>query len=248
MRNVVRQIPNFITILNLVSGIIALFFAIDGHLVWAGIFICVAAVFDFLDGMAARLLNAQSQVGKQLDSMADLVSFGVAPGAILFTLLKFSLFDTNLPIYDLTAQWFEWLILSTALLIPILGAIRLARFNTLASEEPFFRGLPIPTNGLFWASLGLLLEFPRYKELFQLIFSTKNLVFFGIILSGMMITSLPMFSLKFKNLSVRENWYLYLFLLLAILLFAFFGIYGLTFVILLYIVLNLVFYLIGINF
>lgn len=151
MRNVVRQIPNFITILNLVSGIIALFFAIDGHLIWAGIFICAAAIFDFLDGMAARLLNAQSEVGKQLDSMADLVSFGIAPGAILFTLLKFSLFETNLPIYDLPARWYEWIMLSTSLLVPVFGAVRLARYNAAPKEESFFRGLPIPANGLFWA-------------------------------------------------------------------------------------------------
>ena len=101
MRKIIAQIPNFITCLNIVMGILATFFAIDGHLIWAGIFICVASVLDFLDGFAARILNAYSEVGKQLDSLADIISFGIAPGAILFTLLEFSLFGTNQPIYEI---------------------------------------------------------------------------------------------------------------------------------------------------
>jgi len=129
MRSILKQIPNFITSLNLISGTLATFFAIDGHLIWAGIFICLASVFDFLDGLAARALTAYSETGKELDSLADMVSFGVAPGAILFTLLEFSLFDTNQPIYEISGQWYEWLILFTAFLIPVFGAIRLARFN-----------------------------------------------------------------------------------------------------------------------
>ena len=92
MQKIIKQIPNFITTLNVVSGVVATFFAIDGHLIWAGLFICLAAVLDFLDGFAARALKAFSEVGKQLDSLADVVSFGIAPGAILFTLLEFSLF------------------------------------------------------------------------------------------------------------------------------------------------------------
>jgi CDP-diacylglycerol--serine O-phosphatidyltransferase len=138
--------------------------------------------------------------------------------------------------------------LSISLLVPVFGAIRLARYNAASGEETFFRGLPIPANGLFWASLGLLLEFPKYKELFELIFSSKNLIFFGLILSGLMVAPLPMFSLKFKNLQFKKNWYRYLFLIPAVLFFIFFGFYGLTFVILLYIFLNLLFYLLGIKY
>ena len=100
LKKIISQIPNFITSLNLVSGAIAIIFAIDGHLVWAAIFICVAALFDFLDGFAARALKAYSEIGKELDSLADVVSFGVAPGAILFTLLEFALFGKNDPIHE----------------------------------------------------------------------------------------------------------------------------------------------------
>ena len=248
MKNIVRQLPNFITTLNLVAGTIAVFFAVDGHLVWAGIFICASAVFDFFDGLSARLLKAQSETGKQLDSLADIVSFGLAPGAILFTLLEFSMFGKNLPIYDLPASWFEWLVLSAALFVPVFGAIRLARFNTTQNNPAFFVGLPIPANGLFWAALGLLLEFPRHKQLFEFIFSTKNLLFFAILLSGMMVSTLPMFSLKFESIKFKRNWFRYLLLLFTIIFFALAGIYGLIFVVLLYILMNLAFYLIGVKF
>lgn len=247
LRKIIRQIPNFITSLNLTSGTLAVFFAIDGHLVWAGIFICLAAVFDFLDGLAARLLKAYSEIGEELDSLADLVSFGLAPAAILFTLLEFSLFDVNQPIYEITARWDQWLILFSALFMPVMGAVRLARFNVKQTDEPFFRGLPIPANGLFWASAALMLEVPRHQELFQLLFSTRNLLLLGLFTSGMMVISLPMFSLKFQNLRLRENWYRFLFLAIAIVLLAVFNVYGLALTILVYIFLNVVFYLAGVE-
>lgn len=242
MKRTVRQIPNFITSLNLVSGSLAVIFAIDGHLTWAGIFICLAAVFDFLDGLAARLLKAYSETGKQLDSLGDLISFGLAPAAILFTLLEFSMFKKNQPIYEISAHWSQWLILFSTFVMPVMGAVRLARFNN-APDENFFRGLPIPSNGLFWASLGLMLEFPRYHQLFEIIYSTRTLLLMGLFTSGMMVINLPMFSLKFQNLHWRENWYRFLFLTIAIALLAVFNVYGLALTILAYIFLNFVFYL-----
>ena len=248
MRKIIKQIPNFITSLNIVSGSLAIIFAIDGHLVWAAIFICAAAFFDFLDGLAARLLNAYSEVGKQLDSLADVVSFGVAPGAILFTLLEFSLFGKNDPIYEISAHWYEWLILFTAFLVPVFGAIRLARFNTIAEEEDFFRGLPIPANGIFWASMGLMLESPKYYDLLQVLYSTKYLIILGVFMSGMMVINMPMFSLKAKSFQFRENWYRYLFLGLSLLLLLVFNVYGLAFIIFLFIILNVIFYLLKINY
>jgi len=247
MNMVIKQIPNFITSLNLAAGSLAVIFAIDGHLIWAGIFICLAAVFDFTDGFAARLLKAYSEVGKQLDSLADLVSFGLAPAAILFTLLEFSLFGKNQPIHLIAASWDQWLILFSALLMPVLGAVRLAKFNTLP-DEPFFRGLPIPSNGIFWASMGLMLEVPKYPELFQHVFSTRILLLLGLFTSGMMVITLPMFSLKVKNLKWKDNWYRYLFLLVALVLLVTLNVYGLALTILVYIFLNIGFYLAGIRF
>lgn len=248
MNKIIRQIPNFITSLNLVSGSLATIFAIDGHLVWAAIFICAAAVFDFLDGFAARMLKAYSDIGKELDSLADVVSFGVAPGAILFTLLEFSLFGKNDPIYEISAHWYEWLILFSSFLLPVFGAIRLARFNTNTANEDFFRGLPIPSNGIFWASLGLMLESPKYYDLLQLIYSTKNLVILAVFMAGMMVITMPMFSLKPHSFGMKENWYRYLFLGLSLILIVIFNFYGLAFVIILYIILNLIFYLFNVKY
>lgn len=248
MKKIIAQIPNFITSLNIVAGTLATFFAIDGHLIWAGIFICMASVLDFMDGFAARLLNAYSEIGKQLDSLADIVSFGIAPGAILFTLLEFSLFSKNQLIYDISANWYEWLILFSAFLIPVFGAIRLARFNANPTDEPFFRGLPIPANGLFWASLGLMLEMPKHQELLQLLYSTKNLLILGVFMSGMMVITMPMFSLKPKSFHFSENWYRYLFLALSLVFLLVFNVYGITFIIFLYILMSLAFYLLKVKY
>ncbi len=248
MKKIISQIPNFITSLNLVSGSVAIIFAIDGHLVWAAIFICAAAVFDFLDGFAARALKAYSEIGKELDSLADVVSFGVAPGAILFTLLEFSLFGKNDPIHEISGKWFEWLILFSAFLLPVFGAIRLARFNTNSSDENFFRGLPIPANGIFWAAMGLMLQSPKYADLLPLVYTTKNLVILCIFMSGMMVLTMPMFSMKPKSLSLNENWYRYLFLGLSVILLIVFNIYSLAFIIFLYILLNAVFYVLKVKF
>jgi CDP-diacylglycerol--serine O-phosphatidyltransferase len=132
--------------------------------------------------------------------------------------------------------------------MPVLGALRLARFNARQSDEPFFRGLPIPANGIFWASMGLMLEFPKYPELFQLIFSTQNLLILGLFTSGIMIITLPMFSLKVKNLKMKDNWHRYIFLVIAITLIILLNVYGLALTILVYIFLNIGFYLAGIRY
>ncbi len=247
MKNIIKQIPNFITSLNLVSGVMATIFAVDGHLIWAGIFICAASIFDFLDGLAARALKAYSETGKQLDSLSDLVSFGVAPGAILFTLLEFSLYGKNQPIYEISGQWYEWIILFSSFLLPVFGAIRLARFNVFSSDEKFFRGLPIPSNGLFWASMGLMLEFPRYQQYFEHIYSTRILVMLGIFTAGMMVINLPMFSLKMSNLKWRDNWHRYIFILMSGIILLVLNVYGLAVIILLYILLNLIFYILKVR-
>lgn len=229
-------------------GILATIFAIDGHLIWAGIFILVASGLDFLDGLAARLLNAYSEIGKQLDSLADIVSFGIAPGAILFTLLEFSLFEINQPIYEISANWYEWAILFSAFLVPVFGAIRLARFNVDISDETFFRGLPIPANGIFWASMGLMLEVPTYQEYFQVIYSTNLLLILGIFMSGMMVITMPMFSFKTKTIDFKTNWYRYLLVLISIVLFVLLNVYSIPLIIFTYILMNLVFYLLKIDF
>lgn len=232
----------------MVSGSLAIIFAIDGHLVWAAIFIFAAAILDFFDGFAARALKAYSNVGKELDSLADVVSFGVAPGAILFTLLEFSLFGKNDPIHEISGDWLDWMVLFSAFLLPVFGAVRLARFNTNESDENFFRGLPIPANGIFWASMGLMLQSPKYADLLPLVYTTKNLLILGVFMAGMMVINMPMFSMKAKSLAFKENWYRYLFLALSVLLFVVVNIYGLALIVFLYILMNAIFYLMKVKY
>lgn len=240
-------IPNFITMLNLLSGTMAVFFAIDGELGWAGVFICIAAIFDFFDGFTARLLKAYSIIGKHLDSLADIISFGLAPGAIAFTLFEYSIFFQNQPIYEIDATWKEWLALYSSFLIPLFSAYRLAKFNADKNQETSFRGLPTPANALLWASFGLMLEFPEYEEILLYIFTTKNLLILVIITSVLLVTSIPMFSLKFSNFSWKDNWIKYIFLMISLVLLLFFNIYGLSLIILLYIFASFVYYILNIN-
>ena len=149
--NLRRSIPNFLTLCNLASGVVSITMVIQGDLTWAAVFIFIAAVFDFLDGTAARLLDARSELGKQLDSLADVVSFGVAPAVIIFTLLSAGC--------EGSCNILERLRITPyfAMLIPVMSAIRLGRFNLDLRQEEHFIGLPTPANALFFASIPLIL-------------------------------------------------------------------------------------------
>ncbi len=247
-RNIFNWVPNFVTSLSVVCGVLATFFAIDGHLEFAGIFIIAASIFDFMDGLAARLLNAYSEMGKQLDSLADVISFGVAPAAILFTMLEFSLFGKNQPIYEIQGNTLDWLILASALLIPVFAALRLAKFNIDDNQTSNFKGLPTPANAILWASFGLILHFQEHAELLKLIFSSKNLVLLSVITSLLLVSRVPMFSLKFKNLSWSNNWFRFVFFLMAILLIILFNVYALPLIIVGYILYNFVLYIVKVDF
>ncbi len=247
-KNIFWWLPNTITSISIVCGISATFFAIDGHLGLAGIFIILAAILDFLDGFAARLLKAYSEIGKQLDSLADMVSFGVAPAAILFTLLEVSLFGENNLLHEIEGKWHEWAVLCTAFLIPIFAALRLAKFNIDTEQSANFKGLPTPANAILWASFGLMLLSPDHAELTQLIFTTKNLVFIAVITSLLMVSGIPMFSLKFKNLRWKNNWYRYLYLSICITLLIWLKVFALQLFIVTYILLSFLFYLLKVEF
>jgi len=155
-----KIIPSFFTSLNLAAGCISIVFALKGELNIAGILIIVAAVLDLLDGMFARILNAVSEFGKQLDSLSDVVSFGVAPSMIIMQLMQYSLiavepaasFDIGNP-----SVW-NMIIMYSAFLIAVFSALRLAKFNIDASQQKSFKGLPTPANALMITSLGFILE------------------------------------------------------------------------------------------
>lgn len=233
-------VPNFITSLNLASGSLAVFFGIEGELGWAAIFIFAAAVFDFLDGMSARLLKAYSEIGKQLDSLADLVSFGLAPAAMLFTMIELAIFKKNAPIFEIEATTMQWIFLYSVLIVPIAGAFRLAKFNLDTRQSESFLGLPIPANAIFYASLGLILELGTTPAINHLILNRFNLITAIVLFSSLMISEIPMFSLKFKNLKWQDNQIRFLFLALCLILIVLLKFYAIPLIILSYILISVV--------
>ncbi len=190
-----KILPNFITLLNLLSGIFAIFFALNGHLGWAGYFIFFAAFFDFIDGFVARLLKVSSEIGKELDSLSDLISFGVAPGFIVYgVLLKVN------DITSLSLLSVEMLVLLfVPFLMPLFGAYRLARFNVKHFKEKGFTGLPIPANGIFHAGVGILFATQIGNEPFSPLVMTI-LIDFSLLLFGfLMVSNIKMISLKLSS-------------------------------------------------
>ena len=211
-----KQVPNLFTLLNLVFGCIAivcilqngLTLSVDengGALVvmpekifMASVFIGCAAVIDFLDGFVARMLKASSDMGKQLDSLADVVSFGVAPGLIIYQFLRLS-FAQQEDGLDINMFW-----LLPAFIIPCAGAYRLARFNIDTEQSYGFKGVPIPAAGLFIASFPLIYWYNSDAWLIQLL--TNQWFWYGVILviSYLMVSKLPMMALKFNPFSFKK--------------------------------------------
>lgn len=233
-------VPNAITAMNLVCGSLSVFFAVDGQLGLAAVFIFAAAVFDFLDGFSARLLKAYSSIGKELDSLADLISFGLAPAAIIFTMLELTLFGKNQHIQDIEANWSQWILLYSSLIIPVAGAFRLAKFNTDDRQSEQFLGMPIPANAIYFASLALMLVLGNQSIAEPIILNKYTLLASIFASSFLMVSELPMFSLKFKNLNLKENALRFFFLGVTVLMLIFLQIYALPLIIIWYVFLSIV--------
>lgn len=252
-----KNIPNLFTLLNLFCGLVAIILSFHGgkSVMLAGYFIYIAAIFDFFDGFAARALKATSAFGKELDSLSDMVSFGVAPSVILYAMLKTSMqvkqFAFTLPAVDI-------LILLSPLLVAIFSAIRLAKFNIDTRQSESFLGLATPACAMFIASLPIIAEFtPNNLFLDQNVFGRamdKNIYFFlasmyfcdivnnwtvivpiSLFLSMMLVINLPMFSLKFKNYSFEDNKLKYSFLIVSTLFFAVLQILAVPIIFILYV-------------
>lgn len=206
-----KQIPNLFTLLNLVFGCIAIIYIFkdDGFLftnkngefsiglMIGAMYIFFAAVIDFLDGFVARLFGATSEMGAQLDSLADIVSFGVAPAMIIYRLLQHAYGQTGL---SLIPFWY----LMPALLIPCAGAWRLARFNIDKTQTYYFRGVPIPAAGLTFASFPFIIN-ADVKWLNNLFMQPLSLYTAIGVISILMVSNIPLISLKFKNFSIKNN-------------------------------------------
>ncbi len=225
--NIRKHIPNTVTCMSLVSGCVATVMALQGDLWWAAVWIIVAAVFDFMDGFAARLLKAYSPMGKELDSLSDVVSFGVAPGMIVFWMLS----KACLSLGD-AARYVPYL----AFVIPAFSALRLAKFNIDERQTTSFIGMPVPAHALFWASAGYSLA--PLAEAQPVLFVVATLLV-AFTTSLLLVSEIPMFSLKVKSLAWKGNERRYILVGCAVLFVAFFGMLGIAGTILLYILLSL---------
>ena len=214
-----KQIPNLFTLLNLFLGATAIIFILqtgqtiafinnEGYtmvdlpekITWGSILIFCAAIVDFLDGFLARLFKSPSAIGKQLDSLSDVVSFGVAPGLIIYQLLRISYAQEENGL-DISIAF-----LLPALIIPCAAAWRLAKFNLDDSQQYSFKGLPTPAAGLFVASLPLILKFPPdIINITDFIINKWILYIIIILLSFLMVSNLPLMSFKFKDFSLKNN-------------------------------------------
>ena len=224
-----KHIPNIITLANLVSGCIAVTMAFQGNFQWVMFWIMIAAVCDFLDGAMARALRVQSSLGKELDSLADVVSFGVAPSMAVFVLMRDTLLfaDFLAPI----AVFIPYL----AFLIPVFSAYRLAKFNIDERQTSSFLGLPTPADGLFWASycFGIL---PFVSGCYYVLFLTLFLIF---VMSFLMVSEIPMFSFKMKKFGFRGNERQIAIALIAVILIILLGSIGIAISIVAYILLSI---------
>ena len=225
---ITRHIPNIVTCCNLLSGCVASVMAFQSNYEAAILFIILGAVFDFFDGMLARLLDVSGPLGKELDSLADDITFGFAPSAIVFSLFK----EVEYPAYIQPVEdYFPY----TAFIIAAFSALRLGKFNIDPRQSSSFIGLPTPANALFWSSLVV----GGHSFLVSESFNALYLFILVALMSYLLIAELPMFSLKFKNLSWKDNKTSYIFLLVCIPLLIVFHISGFAAIILWYILLSL---------
>ncbi|MDR2935920.1 MAG: CDP-diacylglycerol--serine O-phosphatidyltransferase [Rikenellaceae bacterium] len=225
-------IPNVITLLNLLAGCLAVVAALDHNPPEAFWWIAFAAVCDFLDGFTARTLRSYSEVGKQLDSLADMVSFGVAPAMILFAMLQ------DFP--DLPGG-----VACVAFLVALFSALRLAKFNIDTRQGDEFIGFPTPANALLIASVGFVAVRGSDPWIGALAHDAIGLAALAVSLSLLLVSEIRMFSFKFKNFSLKDNALRYAFLLYAVVLLAWLQVNALPWIIITYIILSTVIDLFG---
>ncbi|MFN4973529.1 MAG: CDP-diacylglycerol--serine O-phosphatidyltransferase [Bacteroidota bacterium] len=228
MNQVKQHIPNALTSANLVFGCLAIMQALDGRLQQASYFIFAAAILDFFDGFVARALKAQSELGKQLDSLADVVSFGVAPGMIFY------MFGSSC----LATDGFCY-VPYLSLLIPVFSALRLAKFNIDTRQTDRFIGLPTPANAMFMASLPFLPG--MYGEVLdQVLKSELFLKLVPLISAYLLVAEIPLIALKFKSFSVSANLYRYALILVSCVSVLLFNAGGIAAAVIFYIVLSVI--------
>ncbi len=224
---ITKNIPNTITCCNLICGAIATYFAFLGLYEKAFLFIVLGAVFDFFDGMSARLLGVSSPIGKELDSLADVITFGLAPSAMVYSVLL-SICKEN------TWGLFAEIVPFSAFIMAAFSALRLAKFNLDERQTTSFIGLPTPANALFWASLIVGLE----NCLSQSVEMVIGVVALMLLMSYMLVAEVPMFALKFKHWGWKGNEIKYIFVVSCVPLIVFLRVSGFAAIVAWYVLLS----------
>ncbi len=259
--NIKKHIPNAITCGNLLCGCLAIVKAFEGDLVWAAYLVGIALVLDFFDGFTARLLNVASPIGKDLDSLADMVTFGVVPGLVMFQIINYVTLmhiysydwpndiggkphidtDGSMDAFKNYLQYFKY----SAFIIPIFSAVRLAKFNNDTRQSDSFIGLPTPANAMFICSIPLI--FHISVEDGQPIFDINTiflnpivLCLVSCVLSLLLVAPIPLIALKFKNFGWADNKMRFMLIGLSVICLAVFQFVGIPLAIILYILLSVI--------
>jgi len=254
------NLANLFTSFNLISGVLAIVFAVSGHLFLAVMFVFAGAVFDFLDGLIARLFKTSGEMGKQLDSLADMVSFGVAPGVIMMVVLtidlkmyyssEFLIGESALFINSSFSIWVNGVVGGfrgvsvlplTALMIPFFSLFRLAKFNLDTRQTTSFIGLPTPANTLFFMTypLALTLSFNGVGS-FEVLFNPVIILSVIMLMGLLMVSEVPLFSLKVNKLSFKGNEIRVVFLLISLILILLFKVWAIALIVFLYLILSII--------
>ena len=240
-----REIPNIITLFNLLCGVLAIVFLFESNnVIIPSLLILMGAFFDFFDGLAARLLKVESAIGRELDSLADVVTFGVAPALMTLVLLKGKAGFVD-------GQW-SFLVF-IPLFMALMSAYRLAKFNVDTRQTTSFLGVPTPANALLWLSLPVIQHLSFFKihlwgwydeSFYQFLTSMLTnewfIVMGSLIMSVMLVIEVPMMAFKFKNMTWKDNKVRFVFIVTSFLLFFVMNFYAIPFIIILYITVSII--------
>ena len=229
-----KHIPNIITLSNLFCGLIATMSAVNGNVEWTAFFVVLGIFFDFFDGFFARLLNVKSELGLQLDSLADVVTSGVVPGIVMYKMLSSSYFVVQ------NQHFISSYIPYLGLLITLASAYRLANFNIDTRQVSGFIGLPTPANALFVISLPIIGLYQPTEILAELLKNTWILVAITLLSMYMLNANIPLFALKFKDYSFKNNKNKYIFLGITIVLLALFKYLAIPLIVLSYVIMSII--------
>lgn len=234
-----KQIPNFITFLNLIAGLLALIHAFNGNYNEAFSLVCLGIFFDFWDGFFARIFNAQSPLGVQLDSLADMVTSGVVPGVVMYKML--SDIQANQDIYTLTPDTYYMAVVPyIGFIITVASCYRLAKFNIDTRQTDSFIGLPTPANALLIMSIPMILFANQYEWLSNILSNPYFLVGLSFLSAYLLNAEIPLFSLKVKYFSWEKNKLQVLFLAVSAVLVVLFQYLAIPIIILFYVLLSVI--------